>query len=202
MQDRNASSFNLQNTSSIAHKLADRNPSSTSLAAKPQTGTYLSWPSTTAAVSGITHPANQQNNIDASSTSRSEVEVKMPRAPSVDNVEALLEWGIGVLDAVGAFVVDPQGFVIGTAGETPKDYYESVGAALSLAAEHLDLVHPLSGDVFWLELGYAENVILSFPGYGPRVSGFLVSFIETKQLPHDHILSLVSEFGRRLSELV
>jgi hypothetical protein len=203
MSDRSAPFFDLGEAQSLTRKLVSGRPAraryrratASGVDTSPQEG-YLAWTGEQAARRAA--PCRGEASRGATDVAPSQ---PLPPAPSADSIETLLNWGLSIMGATGAFTVDPQGFVIATAGVTPSDYFESTGASLSFAVEQLGLVDSNSEPLLWVELGYLDSALLAFPGSEPRIKDYLMVFVETESLPRDHLKTLAFELSHRLSEL-
>lgn len=95
----------------------------------------------------------------------------------IDSWEVLLAWSYELCQARAAFVVDAQGFVIGSRGNAPKEGFEGIGAELCFAMEQLDRIDPESGQLEALELHFGPTNILGIKTTDNEGGAFILGFV-------------------------
>lgn len=98
----------------------------------------------------------------------------------IESWEVLLAWSFELCQARAAFVVDGQGFVIGSRGNAPAAGFEGIGAELCFAMEQLDRVDPESGQLEALELHFGPTNILGIKTTDEDRGAFILGFIGTR----------------------
>jgi hypothetical protein len=194
MTDQNAHLYNLQEANSLSRKLAAENKAPSVHQNVQDVSSYLTWPSTS--------PVEPDSPSDKTNVAKPAVSDSLPQVPAFDSIELLIDWGIDILGATGAFIIDPQGFMISIAGDVSQNDCENIGAAICCGIEDLNAIGSTEENICWLELVYKKNSILSFLGQDPKVSNYLVAFVDNKQISRNNLLTLISEFGHRLAELI
>ncbi len=94
--------------------------------------------------------------------------------------DEFLAWSLNKARSSAAFAVDPQGFVIGSAGNVPEDGFEGTGAELSYVMSQADVMSPEMGGLKTLALEYADRRIAGFRVVSPGAEGFVVAFIDAE----------------------
>lgn len=93
--------------------------------------------------------------------------------------DEFLAWSLEKSRSSAAFVVDPQGFVIGTSGSVPEDGFEGTGAELSYVMSQADVLDPEMGALQSIHLRYHDHRVSGFRAVG-EAAGFLVAFIDAE----------------------
>ncbi|MEO1172244.1 MAG: hypothetical protein AAFX94_09345 [Myxococcota bacterium] len=159
----------------LAGRLSRKLAGGVARAAVPQEpGDYLSW----------TAPAARHSG-------------PVPRAPVCETLEELLAWALRVTGQPSAFIVDPQGFVIATAGVTPADYFSGTGAALSYASEHIRNVVP-DEPLGSAELAFGTTRILALTGRDSDIRDYVFALVGEPRLDPETTRKLTSELARGL----
>jgi hypothetical protein len=83
-----------------------------------------------------------------------------------ESLEVLLTWCTERAQASAGFLVDSQGFVIGTCGSLALDG-DALGAELYLAFEQLERVGQNAGRLFWIDLEFAKRRIAAMRAGAP-----------------------------------
>lgn len=113
-------------------------------------------------------------------------------APSgVETWDAFLQWACEVATAPAAFVIDDQGFVIGSHGEVPPDGFEGTGAELSYAVGQASGINPEMGDLVLLRLAFERQGLAAVKVTAPEAGRFLLVLVEP--LAADNALRQVAE---------
>jgi hypothetical protein len=103
--------------------------------------------------------------------------------------DEFLAWSLNTVRSSAAFVVDPQGFVIGTSGNVPEDGFEGTGAELSYVMSQADVLKTEMGSLESIHLRYRDHRVSGFRASG-EAEGFLVAFIDAESFTprsHEHV---------------
>lgn len=98
----------------------------------------------------------------------------------IDSWEVFLAWSIELCQARAAFIVDAQGFVIGSRGNAPSSGFEGIGAELCFAMEQLDRIDPASGQLEALELHFGPTNILGIKAVSEDRGAFVLGYVGTR----------------------
>jgi hypothetical protein len=132
-----------------------------------------------------------QQLVSAIETSLPVLEEKTdPALPSLplealDTWDKLLEWSADISRASAAFVVDSQGFVVATRGETASDELVGVGADLCYAIEQLDRIEPEAGNLRSVEIEFSGQRITALKVENDEGQMVIISFIVTLPMGDD-----------------
>ena len=164
MKDRGVSSSDLQRAQKLSQQLfgleksSDRRASQLDASAAP----YLKL------AGGRSEEAGQ---------SSIESKLSLQDPPHFEGWEPLIEWLMSQLGAESAFVVDTQGFVIATSGQSATDGFEGMGAELCYAAEQLERVDPAAGALLWVDLEFGRRRIVCLKANAKERDTMLLGFV-------------------------
>lgn len=94
----------------------------------------------------------------------------------------ILDWSASQTGATAAFVVDPQGFVIGSRGAVPDDGFEGAGAELSHVMGQADGMNPEHGALRSIRLEFPDRVLVGLRTEADEASGFVLAFLDPAHL--------------------
>ncbi len=94
--------------------------------------------------------------------------------------DEFLAWGLNKVRSSAAFVIDPQGFVIGSSGNVPEDGFEGTGAELSYVMSQADSMNPEMGGLRFIALGFANRRLSGFRAGVAGGEGFVVAFVDAE----------------------
>jgi hypothetical protein len=119
----------------------------------------------------------------------------------MDTWEVLLAWSLELCQARAAFVVDSQGFVIGSRGNVPEDAFEGVGAELCYAMEMLDRVDPEAGPLRAVDLHFAARNLVALRADEPSCGRFVIGFVGSHPLSTEVRDAIVAQLAYSLPNL-
>ncbi|HPA52140.1 MAG TPA: hypothetical protein PLP50_11115 [Thermoanaerobaculia bacterium] len=130
-------------------------------------------------------------------------EASSPRPPAAEigTWEAFLAWSLELTRAHAGFVVDSQGFVIASRGNTPKDGFEGIGAELCYAMDQLRRINPTGGELRLLELQFDANRLIGLRADAGAMGTILVGFQGTRSIGDDTRDTLLRQLGQVLPGL-
>jgi hypothetical protein len=110
-----------------------------------------------------------------------------PPVPSVpeefQSWEVLLAWALELCRSHAAFVVDGQGFVIASRGNTPADGFDGVGAELCFGMEQLDRIDPAAGTLETMQLHFEGHMLVGMKVRDEAVGTFILGLVGSRSLP-------------------
>ena len=108
-----------------------------------------------------------------------------PTDPSLQDFsrwDEFLAWSRETARSSAAFVVDPQGFVIGSSGNVPEDGFEGTGAELSYVMSQADVMSQEMGTLRSIGLEFDGRRVAGFRAEASDAEGFIVAFIDAESL--------------------
>ncbi len=115
--------------------------------------------------------------------------------------DALLDWSGATCGAAAAFVVDPEGFVIGSRGAVPDDGFEGAGAELSYLMGQADAMNPEGGTVRAVRLDFPDRTLVGLRTEGEEAAGFVLAFLDPATLTPDLGAAILQVLERSLPDL-
>jgi hypothetical protein len=91
--------------------------------------------------------------------------------------DGYLEWSMEFTGATAGFAVDPQGFVIGSAGERGEDGFEGLGAELSYIAGQARAMADEGEVLDGIGLVFSGRMVVGFRSAVEGAEGFLIGFV-------------------------
>lgn len=91
--------------------------------------------------------------------------------------ESCIAWGMSMIRAEAAFVVDSQGFIIASRGRVPSQGFEGAGAELVCSVEQLERVAPDAGKLLWVDLDFDKRRVVAFITPAESSENYVVGFI-------------------------
>ncbi len=115
--------------------------------------------------------------------------------------EVFLAWSLELCRARGAFVVDPQGFVVATRGNVPVNHFEGLGAELAYAMEQLNRIDADAGSLVTIELQFASRRLLGIRVDLKEGAGFVIGFVGARPLGDEVRKAIVRQLAHSLQRL-
>jgi hypothetical protein len=126
----------------------------------------------------------------------------LPGEPDdMESWDALLDWCLGLTRAVAAFVVDPEGFVLGGRGMIDEDQLEGTGAELSYIMQQVDAINPQAGPLKSMELEFGDLRIVGIRSDMPQARGFVLGFVDSQHISEELSRALFQQLAHSLPEL-
>lgn len=119
----------------------------------------------------------------------------------MDTWETLLAWSLEMCQARSAFVVDSEGFVIGSRGNVPEDAFEGTGAELCYAMEMLDRVDPEAGPLRAVDLHFAGRNLVALCAEEESCGRFVIGFVGSQPLSSQVRDAIVTQLAHSLPDL-
>jgi hypothetical protein len=113
----------------------------------------------------------------------------------------MLDWSAERCRAAAAFVIDPEGFVIGSRGAVPEDGFEGTGAELSYLMGQADAMNPEGGAVRSVRLEYPDRTLVGLRTEADEAAGFVLAFLDPQALTPALGAAILSVLERSLPEL-
>lgn len=115
--------------------------------------------------------------------------------------DEILDWSAAQTQAAAAFVVDPQGFVIGSRGAVPDDGFEGAGAELSYVMGQADAMNPEHGTLRSIRLEFPDRTLVGLRTEEAEAAGFVLAFLDPVQLTPAVGSAILRVLERSLPEL-
>lgn len=112
----------------------------------------------------------------------------------------MLEWCIDVVHAEGAFLVNNQGLVMASAGQVPKDGFESTGAELSFSMEQVEKIDYAVGRLRWAHLDFDLRRLVGYRATKDENTeqGLILGLVNGSGFTDDLKAILAARIGRSL----
>jgi hypothetical protein len=95
-------------------------------------------------------------------------------------LDDFLGWGLKLVNAQAAFVVDHQGFVIAQYGQIPSEGIDGLGAELCFAVEQMKRVNANASKLNWLDMEFDNLHLIAVIDETIDSGEFIVSFYGTR----------------------
>jgi len=119
----------------------------------------------------------------------------------MDTWETLLAWSLEMCQAQSAFVVDSEGFVIGSRGNVPEDAFEGTGAELCYAMEMLDRIDPDAGPLRAVDLHFSGRNLVALCAEEESCGRFVIGFVGSQPLSTQVRDAIVAQLAFNLPNL-